>query len=72
MRRPQTSPAALRLAHARDSRYVSAINQSRFIMFSRIFRRREDFRRLRSELARMLAGARDRRVAGILIAYFHR
>jgi hypothetical protein len=41
-------------------------------MFSRLFRRGEDFRGLWAELARTIANPGDRRIAGLLIAYLGR
>ena len=41
-------------------------------MFSRIFRRRDGFRRLWAELARAVGSPGDRRIAGIRIAYLGR
>ena len=45
---------------------------NRCIMFSRLFRRGEDFRGLWAELARTIANPGDRRIAGLLIAYLGR
>jgi hypothetical protein len=68
MRTPQAGAAPARLALAAKTDYLNGNNQTGFIMFSRIFRRGDAYRRLFAELARL----GDRRTAGVLIAHLGR
>ena len=66
----QPRPARHRLAAGSADRYLSLsqINRTETIMFARIARRIETYR----YLWKQEAAFRDRRVAGVLIAFFGR